>query len=92
MNTPIKRRLLFVLLASVGTALFPARALAATYSLAGDFSFADFEQSGCERIVGVGVSHCPDDVERDRGLLGNWQECHWKRAVFGQKWHKMGAR
>ncbi len=41
MNTPTTNRLFFVLLASAGTAMFPARAKAATYSLAGDFSYTE---------------------------------------------------
>ena len=41
MKTPTTRRFLFVLLASAGMAMFPARAQAATYSLAGDFSYTE---------------------------------------------------
>ena len=41
MKTPTPRRLLFVLLASAGMAMLPARAQAATSSLAGDFSYTE---------------------------------------------------
>ena len=55
------------------------------------FSSADFDQPGCEYVVGLRFPHSSQDVERGRGLLGNREELYRQRAVLGQKWNALGA-